>query len=268
MKHYLLSLFFTFFLLAASLPQAFSQGSTTSSMNGRVIDPEGEELIGATVQAIHEPTGTTYGTITNVEGRYNIRNMRPGGPYTIRVTYVGYEDVVRTDIKLLLGQTSESNFVLEESATELQEVQVVAGRAMIDGNQTGAETNISTEQIEDLPSASRNLADFVRLSPQANITETGDGPAITIAGQNNRFNSIYIDGAVNNDVFGLAGSGTNGGQTGVSPISIDAIEQFTVTVSPYDVTLGGFTGGSINAVTRSGTNEFKGSAYYFSGTKT
>lgn len=263
MKQFLPTLLLSFCLLFSLSESLFAQGSTTSSMNGRVQDANREELIGATVQAIHQPTGTSYGTITNVEGRYNIRNMRPGGPYTIRVTFIGYETVERTGIELQLGQTAELVFTLEEAATELQEVQVVAGRRIIDGNQTGAETNVSTEQIEALPSASRNITDFVRLSPQANIVETGDGPTITIAGQNNRFNSMYIDGAVNNDVFGLAGSGTNGGQTGVSPISIDAIEQFSVSVSPYDVTLGGFTGGSINAVTRSGTNEFKGSAYYF-----
>lgn len=242
----------------------YAQGATTASISGAVRDANGQPLPGATVRAVHEPTSSQYGNVTNVDGRFRLNNMQVGGPYTVTVSFVGYETDTKNGIYLTLGQTLELSFTLTEQATQLEDVEILANRnTIIDGSRNGAETNVSTEEINTSPTASRNLVDFARLTPQAAVTETGDGPAISIAGQNNRFNSIYIDGAVNNDVFGLAGSGTNGGQTGISPISIDAIEQFQIAVSPYDVTLGGFTGGGINAVTRSGTNDFEGSAYYF-----
>ncbi len=150
---------------------------------------------------------------------------------------------------------------LSEDANALDEV-VITGQAnsIFDSGKTGAETKVSQRQVNTLPSVSRNIADFARLTPQAKIT--GDD-VISIAGQNNRYNAIYIDGAVNNDVFGLAANGTNGGQTGVSPISLDAIESFQINVAPFDVRQSGFAGGSINAITKSGTNTFTGSAYTF-----
>jgi hypothetical protein len=148
---------------------------------------------------------------------------------------------------------------------QLEEVVITASKGGIfNSNKTGSETTIGKRMVKNLPSASRSIADFVRLTPQANITEGNDGFSISLAGSNNRFNAIYVDGAVSNDVFGLAGSGTNGGQTGVSPFSVDAIEQFQVQVAPFDVKIGGFSGGAINAITRSGSNKFEGSAYYFS----
>ena len=260
---------FLFFLMCGFLSltavyQAQAQGTTSASMSGSVTDQNGDPLPGATIIAIHEPTGSQYGNVTNADGRFRLVNMQVGGPYTVTATFVGYSNEVKNDINLALGQTRSVPFIMSEQATELAEVQVLASSdKIIDGNRNGAVTEISTEEINNAPTASRNLNDFIRLTPQSVVTETGDGPAISIAGQNNRFNSIYIDGAINNDVFGLAGSGTNGGQTGISPISIDAIEQFQVVIAPYDVTIGGFTGGGINAVTRSGSNEFEGSAYYF-----
>ena len=134
---------------------------------------------------------------------------------------------------------------------------------IFDGNRTGQETVVNEKLINDVPTISRAIGDFARLNPLATIDENGDGFSISLAGQNNRYNSLYIDGAVSNDVFGLAGSGTNGGQTGVNLISIDAIEQFQISVAPFDVRQSGFAGGAINAVTRSGTNNFEGSAYLF-----
>ena len=235
-----------------------AQGTTTASMNGQVIDNNGEPVVGATVQAIHEPSGSQYVSATSESGYFRIPNMRVGGPYTVETSFVGYESVVKNDIFLDLGQTYNLDVTMRESVTELADVVVSAG-GLIDGNQTGAQTNVGREEIMTLPTVERNLNDFTRLTPQANITQGG----ISIAGVNNRFNAIYIDGAVNNDVFGLAGSGTNGGQAGISPISLDALEQIQVVVAPYDVTLGGFAGGGINAVTRSGKNFFEGSAYYY-----
>ncbi len=221
-------------------------------------------MIGATVQAVHTPSGTTYGNVTDLDGFYRIPGMRVGGPYTITVTYVGYQPLAEQGVYLQLGQSFQYNPEMGTDAVELEGIEVIANRSdVFDGNRTGQETSISEEQVEVLPTVSRSIADYARLNPLAKIGEGGDGLSIEIAGQNNRFNAIYIDGAVNNDAFGLSGTGTNGGQTGVSPISIDAIEQFVVSVAPFDVRQSGFAGGSINAVTRSGTNDIEGSAYYF-----
>lgn len=238
----------------------FAQGSTTSSIRGIITDGNGEPLPGATVIAIHQPTGTQFGNITNVEGRYDIRNMNVGGPYHVTITFVGFEPFEKSGINLSLGQALNLDAQLSETTTELETVEIFAARdEVMDGSKTGASTVIGEDQLDDMPNVNRNLEDFTRLTPQASLAPIG---GISIAGINNRYNAIFIDGAVNNDVFGLASNGQNGGQIGISPISIDALEQIQVVVAPYDVTLGGFAGGGINAVTRSGTNEFQGSAYY------
>jgi outer membrane receptor for ferrienterochelin and colicin len=258
--HSLLGVFFSVLFSAT----AFGQGATTAAINGQVTAQTGEGLPGATVLAVHKPTGSRYGTTTNEAGRYTLANMRVGGPYTVTVSFVGYEQAQESGILLQLGQRYQLNVQLRDQTTELEGVEVVANQYdVIDGNRTGASTVVSVDQINSQPTVTRSIGDFVRLTPQARIDETSDGYSISIAGVNNRLNAIYIDGAVNNDVFGLAGSGTNGGQSGVSPISIDAIEQFQVSVAPFDVRQSGFAGGAINAVTRSGSNEFEGSAYYF-----
>jgi outer membrane receptor for ferrienterochelin and colicin len=240
---------------------ALAQGVTTSSINGQVTENGGSALPGASIVAVHTPSGTTYGVATDFEGFYRISNMRTGGPYTITISYVGFKDFKNENIFLSLGESKRVSANLSEDENVLDEV-VITGQvnSIFDAGKTGAETKVSQRQVNTLPSISRNIADFARLTPQAKIT--GDD-VISIAGQNNRFNAIYIDGAVNNDVFGLAGSGTNGGQTGVSPISLDAIESFQVNVAPFDVRQSGFAGGSINAITKSGTNSFTGSAYTF-----
>lgn len=235
-----------------------AQGVTTSSISGSVTDENGEPLIGATVSATHQPSGSFYGSSTNLEGRYNLANLRVGGPYRIVVSYVGFGEQVFKDVFLSLGQRQYIDVELQEGAMDLEAVDVIA-RAGVSGQTAGASTQINSETVDALPTLDRDINDFLRLTPQANLV--GDG--ISFAGMNNRYNAIYVDGAVNNDVFGLASSGTNGGQIGISPFSIDIIDQFQVVMSPYDVSLGGFAGGGINAVTKSGTNEFKGSAYYY-----
>ncbi|HBH23142.1 MAG TPA: hypothetical protein DDY13_06920 [Cytophagales bacterium] len=252
------------FLLSIGTHLALAQGVTTASINGQVTDENGEGLPGATVVAIHTPTNTEYGNITDSKGYYRLPNIRVGGPYTVRVSFVGYEDFQKTNLYLDLGQKLNIDVNMSETATDLEEIVITGTRSdVFDGNRTGAETAISLEKIDATPTVGRALGDFVRFNPQTSIDEGNDGQEISIGGMNNRYNAIYIDGAVNNDVFGLAASGTNGGQTGVSPISIDAIEQITVSVAPFDVRQSGFAGGSISAVTRSGTNDFEGSAYYF-----
>lgn len=251
---------FAAFLIAAS---AFSQGVTTSSIGGKVTDGSKEPLLGANVVALHVPSGTVYGAITDFDGFYRIPNMRVGGPYKVTVSYVGFNEFVRENVYLNLGQTERINTVMTESSTALDEVVVTAVNDGFSSNRTGSSTNVSQRDINTLPAASRSIADFVRITPQAQITEGNDGFSISLAGQNNRYNAVYIDGAANNDVFGLAGSGTNGGQTGVNPFSVDAIASFQVNIAPFDVRQSGFSGGSINAITRSGTNDWEGSVYGF-----
>ena len=240
---------------------SFAQGVTNSSIGGQIKDNTGEPLPGGNIVAIHVPSGAQYGASTDFDGFYRISNMRSGGPYNVTISYVGFEEYVLEGINLQLGESKRISTQMVESAEALEEVVITAqsGNGVFDANKTGAGTRISRRQVEALPNVSRSIADFVRLTPQAQIREDNE---ISIAGQNNRYNSLYIDGTINNDVFGLAGSGTNGGQTGVNPISVDAIESFQVNVAPYDVKIGGFAGGAINAVTKSGTNEFSGGAYY------
>ena len=254
-----LSVLFLFLFQAIS----FAQGSTSSRITGQVSSGS-ETLIGATVVAIHTPTGFQYGTVTNSEGFFTLNNVNVGGPYQITISYTGYESTVLEDVHLSLGQTESFDVELKETSIELGEVLVTAG-GLYDGTRTGAETKVSEEIITALPTADRGLNDYLRLTPQADVANNGqvNGGGISFAGVNNRFNSIFIDGAVNNDIFGLANSGTNGGQAGISPISPDALEQIQIVLAPYDVTLGGFAGGGINAVTRSGTNKLEGSAYWF-----
>ncbi len=233
---------------------------TTSNISGSVKTRTGEGLAGATVTVTHVPTGVVYTLASRSGGRFDLANINPGGPYRIQVSFVGFAPITREDIFLALGETENQSFVMAEDAGQLAEV-VVASRAR--GRETGkggTETSIGRDKLANLPTVGRNISDYLRFVPQAKVTFDG---GIAIAGQNNRFNSFYIDGAVNNDVFGLAATGTNGGQTGAPPISIDAIDQFQVVVSPYDAQHGNFTGGGINAITRSGTNELTGSLYYF-----
>ena len=240
---------------------AIGQGSTTSAMSGRVTDTGGKPMEGATILAIHTPTGSKYGAVVNGNGYFRIYNMQVGGPYRVVATYVGFADQIQDNVYLSLGQTFRLDLQMSEEGVTMDEILITTTPGEIfDGNRTGSETYIGEEAINTMPTVNRDfLQDFGRLTPQANVINNG----VSIAGTNNRFNAIFIDGAVNNDVFGLANSGTNGGQAGISPISPDALEQVQVVLAPYDVKFGGFAGGGINAVTRSGTNTLEGSAYYF-----
>jgi outer membrane receptor for ferrienterochelin and colicin len=260
MKKFTLLIFVLF--LVNSL--AFSQGSTTSGVNGQVISAASNETLpGATVIALHTETGFQYATTTDNQGFFRLPNMNVGGPYKLTISFVGYNTFEQGDIYLTLGQTLKISPKLVEDIETLSEIVIAVNRYdndIFDGNRTGAETVVNSEAITSLPSVARDLSDFTRLTPMASVTSNG---GINIAGMSSRYNSIFIDGAVNNDVFGLADNGSNGGQVGISPLSIDAIEQFQVVVAPFDVRHGGFAGGGINAVTKSGTNKFKGTGYYF-----
>lgn len=224
---------------------------TTSTINGKIVDASGVELIGATVIAIHTPSGTSYGTVTNASGYYAIQGMRVGGPYKIEVSYVGYQNSMQDGIFLSLGNASIFNFELSEEALAIEEVVVSATKdAKFNESKTGAALNISSERITSLPTISRDINDFTRLTPQSNGT--------SFAGTNSRFNNYTIDGNIYNNNFGLGSAQFAGG----SPISLDAIEAVSVNLAPYDVRYSGFTGAAVNAVTKSGTNTVKGSVYY------
>lgn len=246
------------FVLIIGSNAVYAQGVTTGSLSGIVNDVDGNSLPGANVVAIHKPSGTFYGTVTAADGRFTIPGMRVGGPYEVTVSYIGFGRWQQDNMIINLGAATTIEVTLAEEGVALQEVTVVA-RAGSVGETTGTSTRISSEDIATMPSINRSLFDFLRLAPQSG--QYGGG--ISFAGTNNRYNAIYIDGAVNNDVFGLASSGTNGGQTGITPFSNEIIDQFQVALSPYDVTMGGFAGGGINAVTKSGTNRLQGTAYTF-----
>ncbi|MDZ7772483.1 MAG: carboxypeptidase regulatory-like domain-containing protein [Balneolaceae bacterium] len=245
-------------LLAAILLPigVFAQGTTSGTIEGIVWDAQGEPLPSANVVAIHQPTGTRFGTATRIDGRYTIKNVRVGGPYEVRVTFVGYNPQRKEIENISLNETVELNFEMEEGSLSLDQIAVTADAdPVFNANRTGASTNISRQEIETTPTISRSLQDFTRLNPQVSS-------GYSFGGANDRYNNILVDGATLNDVFGL-GEAVPGSQAGVSsPISIDAIEEFNVDIAPFDVTNNGFTGGQVNAITKSGTNQYSGSAYY------
>lgn len=261
-KHYLLLLLISLFAIGVANAQV-----TTSSITGTINDAKGA-LPGATVTATHVPSGSVYSSVSRGNGQFTIPNMRAGGPYTLKVSFVGYDSKTIENLTLSLGVPLNLNITLDDQAKALSEV-VVKGKkkgAVISSERNGTSTNISQRTLQNLPTLSRSIQDFTRLTPQAVAsTSNADGsPAgITFAGQNNRYNQFTVDGASANDVFGLSASGTNGGQAGINPIPFESIQEAQVLLAPYDVTQGGFTGGGINAVTKSGTNDFHGSAYYF-----
>jgi hypothetical protein len=250
----------SFSVLAPACARA--QG-TTASLEGTVVDQSDVTLPGVNVLAVHEPTGTRYGATTNGDGRYRILNMRVGGPYTVEASFVGFQTRRETGLRLQLDSERTLDFQLSTQTQQLEEVEVVAERnAVISPNRTGTSTNINQEQIDRLPTVSRSLSDFARLVPQA----TGSGGSSSLAGRNDRYNAIQIDGATLDDVFGL-GDATPGSQAGAEPISLDAIQEFNVNIAPYDVRQSGFTGGQINAITKSGSNDFSGSLRIRRGTE-
>lgn len=227
---------------------------TTSSMAGKVTldTANGEEVIGATVVAVHEPSGTRYTAVTNTSGRFSINGMRTGGPYAVTISYIGFQPKTVKGITLQLAETYNLNVFLTEDATELAEV-VVSGKASkFAAEKTGAATNITSAQITNMPTVNRSITDFTRLSPYG-------GNGMSFAGADGRTANFTVDGANFNNNFGLNSNLPGGG----NPISIDAIEELQVVVSPFDVRQTNFIGGGVNAITKSGTNTFKGTAYIY-----
>jgi hypothetical protein len=228
---------------------------TTAEISGSVTGDQ-KPLAGATIIALHTPSGTTYKTTSRSDGRFNLPNMRVGGPYRLTVSFVGYKTVQQDGIILVLAQDFKADISLENESKQLSEVTVTAsGTAgkVFNSSHTGNQEIVTRSQIERLPTVNRSLLDFTRLTPVSN--------GLSFGGQSNQYNNITVDGANFNNSFGL--SGTLGGQTNSQPISLDALEQIQVNVSPYDVRQGGFSGAGINSVTRSGTNQYRGTLYTY-----
>ncbi len=240
-----------FYLLLLITSIAFAQ-VTTSSIKGVVSDDVGP-LFGATVTANHLPTGTVSGAVSQENGNYILTNLRVGGPYTVTFSYVGYKTLEYTDIYLELGKTTNIDVQMVSESTELDEVVITIGKDnTFSSDRTGADTNVGSRELTSLPTISRSQADFTRLDPASSGGSFG--------GRNDQYNNFSLDGSIFNNPFGLDAA-TPGGQTDAQPISLDAIEQIQVSQAPYDVSLSGFTGASVNAVTKSGTNELHGSVF-------
>jgi len=243
-----------FFFFALISPFLAQSQVTTSSITGFVKADNGTPLEGATITAIHQPSGTKYVTISKKDGNFTIPNTRIGGPYQITIEFVGYAPKTLNDVNLNLGLPFTADVTLSTSSTTLQEVTISAGANSAARAKTGAATVFNSRQISTLPSISRSITDFTRLTPQASSGNS-------FAGRDGRFNNLQIDGANLNNNFGLSTDPQPGG--GASPISIDAYDEISVNIAPYDVRQSGFTGAGLNVITKSGTNTFHGTAYGF-----
>ena len=250
MKNNLNKLFLTVLLFAGMVLTTLGQ-VTSSGMRGKITG-NNETLPGAAIVAVHVPSGTQYGTVTNSEGRFSLQGMRAGGPYKVTISFVGYTAETLTDVNLSLGENFDLNTDLKENTTAVGEVIVVgAKQSVFNSEKNGASINVSTRQIAMMPTVSRSINDVTRLTPQANGNQIGGG--------NYRQNYITVDGAQFNNAFGIGTNLPGGG----SPISLDALDQISVNITPFDVRQSGFIGASVNAVTRSGSNEFSGSVYSY-----
>lgn len=237
--------------IVAALSSVSMAQVTTSEIVGTVTDQNGAVVSGATVTAVHGPSGTRYSGVTNSDGRFTLPALRVGGPYTVTITHTGFSEQRREDIMLALGNSTTVDFTL--GVQEANVVVTVSSDTTFNEARTGAATNIGREVIETLPTISRSINDFTRLAPQA-------GSGGSFAGADSRMNNITVDGTYFNNSFGLRNQ--PGATSGVSPIPLDAIEEVQVNIAPYDVRQGNFVGAGVNTVTRSGTNRYTGSAYY------
>lgn len=243
-----------FLTAVCTLTIVWGQGVTTATIVGKVTGAGGSPLTGATVVAKHEPSGTTYGAFSREDGRFTMPGLRVGGPYTVTVSFEGYKPATANNISLSLGQVFDLPVVLTETSSTVATVEINAeNNSIMNGDRTGAATNIGQNSLRTLPTISRSLTDFTRLTPQSNGNNFG--------GRNNLYNNVMIDGSSFNNSFGLASN--IGGQTNSQPISLDAIEEIQVSLAPYDVRQSGFTGAGVNAVTRSGDNKVRASVFAF-----
>lgn len=240
---------------------------TTGLITGTLTDPKGQPLAGATVKAVHLPTGSIYTTISTSKGDYTLPNLRIGGPYTLTIDFVGYNEAKFDNLNVSLGTPLILNGTMEIAGQTMNAAVVTGARrnAIISSLRNGPSTTITSQQILEMPTINRSITDLARLTPQAvpAASTNGNNYGISFAGASNKYNQFSIDGVNASDEFGLTSSGTNGGQANANPIPFEAIQEMQIVLSPYDITQGGFTGGGMNAVTRSGTNAFHGSLYGF-----
>lgn len=234
-----------------------AQGVTTGAVRGTVTDEAGNPVVGAVLTLVNGQTGLRNTVSSREDGLFDLENVTPGGPFTLSARAIGYRPVAQSGIRVALGQVVEVSLKMGQAAVELSAVTVTAEAAnpLLSTARTGASAYVTDSFIANLPTLERNFTDFISTLPQVNGT--------SIAGQNNRFNNIQIDGGVNNDLFGLGSTGTPGGQVNERPISLAAVKEYQVLIAPFDVRQGGFTGGLVNAITKSGTNEFHGSLYFY-----
>ncbi len=245
---------------ASGPPPLTAQSVTTGTLTGKVSDEQGGVLPGADVVAVHDPTGTEYVGVTSGEGQFVFLNVRVG-PYTVTARLTGFKAQVQQNVLVNLGEGTTVTFKLPLEAVAETVLVTAEASPIFTSSRSGTTATVSNETIETLPTVSRSLQDFARVNPFVVQTATNANPsALSIAGRSGRYNNLQIDGAVNNDVFGLADTATPGGQAGVEPVSLDAIQELQIVISPYDVRQGRFAGGGINAITRSGTNRVRGSA--------
>jgi len=245
--------------------EAAGQAVTTGTLSGAITaESDGSALPGVVVTAVHNPTGTTYQTTSRVNGGYTFVNVRVGGPYSVTADLDGFRSTQSNDVYVALGSERVVNFTLSAQVVE-ESITVISERPLIDLNQAGAVSNVSLEEINQIPTLDRSLEDIAKTSVYFNASggaEGSDTTTLSISGRNNRYNTVQIDGAVNNDLFGLSPSGSPGGQAQAQPISLEAIQEVQLLVSPYDVRQGGFSGGGINAITKSGSNDIQGSVFF------
>jgi hypothetical protein len=233
----------------------FAQGVTNGAITGQVSDKDGNALPGVNVMAVHTPSGTKYGVTTREDGHYNLPNLRVGGPYMITASMLGYAKQERPNVFVQLAQTTTQDFRLVSEDVQLGAVEVTAERStVLNAGRTGAATSVSAVQIQSLPTITRKVQDFSRLTPQFSGNNS-------FGGMDNRYNNTTVDGSYFNNSFGLQGQ--PGDRTGVAPVSVDAVEQIQVNIAPYDVRQGNFIGAGVNTITKSGTNEISGNAYYY-----
>jgi hypothetical protein len=244
---------------SGGLARLAAQGVTTATISGVVTSANGEGIEAAQIQVQHRPTGAVTGTISQQGGRFTVANLETGGPYTLTIRRIGFQQATRDNIFLTLGQNLSLNIQLVEQAATLAGVTVEGEEdPLFSASKQGTSTHINEQLIQRLPTLNRNFTDFVRATPQVSTT----GPGLSGGGVNNRFNNIQIDGASETDLFGLGSTGQPGGQARGKSISLEAVKEYQVLLSPYDLRHGNFNGALINAVTKSGTNQFRGTAFY------
>src|ERR1700674_3330799 len=242
---------------------ASGQGTTTGGAAGTVTDPGGAAVEGAQIEVFNNSTGARVLSTTRANGLYSVSGLEVGGPYSVLVRRIGFQPMRRDNITVSLGVTSRADFRLTAQATTLEAVSVtgVADNAVISPTKTGVSTSVSDSALRRLPSLNRNFTDFVTLTPQVSTTLSNGG--LSRGGVNNRFNQIQIDGTSETDLFGLGSTGQPGGQAGGKSIGIESVKEYQILLSPFDVRQGNFAGLLVNAVTKSGTNDAHGSAYFY-----